>query len=285
MKRLCLPNPVDHFSNLPDDLLDAICHIHVFYELWVTVYGFFQVLQRCVRLSLVSRYHREWWLKHSKWSRDIPQIVRQCVNDCGQDVSQLKNMCRLADSSSVFCETLRHFMTEHREDRDRLFFPMVHKWRGYVHKSHEPLDIYNEAESLFEYYSREPCSSELFELLLAFYDINHPYMKMAIPRVEVTLPTSSCVLSQLWVYGEAKETAQYMERDNITVKHGDRRFMINTRRLKQLKLNPANNGDNPVYAVYPASYTFWRTETLTRDIKAGIRLRIALRQCRETFNK
>lgn len=283
MKRchsLHTPIKVDYFSNLPDDVLDLICPIQVTNEPWITIPGsLFQVLQRCVRLSLLSQYHRKWWLKHSRWSRDIMQIVQECVTACHENVSLFKNMCRLADCSSVFGDAVRLYISKHAHQRDTLFFPMLHKWGNYIHRTHKKRGFRGANDTLEECYKKEPCSSELFELLLAFYNIILPDKAVIIPYVELLLPVLYDTLGQMYVYQEAEESKKDPACD-IIMHHG---CVINTRQLERLQLNPANNGDRPVYVLSPVNYTFYSPYKLARDMNQGRRLRIALDAVEKRF--
>jgi len=270
----------DHFSNLPDDLLDVISQIQVTGEQWITVPGFFQVLQRCVRLSLVSRCHREWWLKRSRWSCDTTAIVREGVKGSTGDIRLFKNLCRLVDCSSDMKNGLQRFISHYDKERVRLFNPMIYNWRDNVHKSHEQRYVYLGTESLMKYYTKEPCSPQLLELLLAFYHIVPSCGKeRPMPRVHLTLPQPYNTIGQLFVYQEKEEDLVC----NVTV--SDSMASVNVHQLTPLRVNPSNIGTGVVYALHPPSYVFKQPFKLASDIQTSLRLYTAIAECKKAFIK
>jgi len=183
----------DHFSNLPDDMLDTICDMVVVDEPWVTVPGLFEVIQRCVRISLVSRHHREWWLKRSNLSTDPVDMVEMALTQCGGSMATLYNFARLVTRSQSLKESLRLHLEAEESRRYTLFYPMIYQWRTHIHRSHEAIGRPLTSKILTRYFFKDPSSPQLLDLLLAFYIMAGPG---CLSRIEITQPQPSSFLKK-----------------------------------------------------------------------------------------
>lgn len=268
---------IDHFSNLQDDILDTICNTRVENEQWITVPGLFQVIQRCVRISLLSRYHRSWWLNRCVWYRDTQSIVDLALHECGDSMQRRQNFCRLVDHSDVLQETLRCHLIGDRVRELYFFKPILNEWKEHIHRSHEERgrSVVTSIiiKRLFERDSTLPC---LFELLLALYNIWRA--DGMIKNICIKEPTSFSMLGQMCVYSdeekEEEETSDYL----VTLSYDT---CIDTRRLRPLILNPSNYlAGTTVYTIHPYECAKLTAKELATHIKASQRLRLAIKECR-----
>lgn len=272
----------DHFSNLSDDMLDTICDTVVVDEPWITLHGLFEVIQRCVRISLVSRYHREWWLKRSNWRTEPMDIVEIALTECeGGGMQGYKTFCRLLDASQSL-KAMTRFYLANNVPRAQLFFkPLIENWREHVHRSHLERGRVETRYTYKRYFDQDPCSSQLFEVLLALYNIYH---ERQLLRTELTKPNSYSMLKQLVVYTVDDHKYRVGEYEApeclITLSCGT---VLDTRLLLPLDLMAANNVGRPIYAIHPAEYSLLSARELARNIKASQRLQLAFKECRRAF--
>lgn len=272
----------DHFSNLSDDMLDTICDTVVVGEPWITLHGLFEVIQRCVRISLVSRYHREWWLKRSSWCTEPIDIVEIALTECeGGGMQGYKTFCRLLDASQSLKETTRLYLANNAPRAQLFFRPLFENWREHIHRSHLERGRVEPRYTYKRFFDKDPSSPQLFEVLLALYNIYHDRQVL---RTELIKPDSYIMLKQLVVYpndDDKYRMAGYEAPEClVTLSCGT---VLDTRLLFPLDLKVANNVGRPVYAIIPSEYSGLSARELARNIKASQRLQLAFKECRRAF--
>lgn len=273
----------DHFSNLPDDMLDTICDTVVVDEPWITLHGLFEVIQRCVRISLVSRYHREWWLKRSNWRTEPMDLVEIAFTECeGGGMQGYKTFARLLDGSEWLKATTRIYLANNALRAQLFFEPLFENWRDYIHRSHLERGRVETRYTYKRFFEKDPSSSHLFEVLLAVYNIYHDRQVLC---TELVKPSAYSMLKQLVVYpadDHKYRLAEYAAPEClVTLSCGT--VVLDTRLLFPLDLTTANNVGRTVYAIHPSEYSGLSARELARNIKASQRLQLAFKECRRAF--
>ena len=292
MKRLCLnDDDTDYFSDLPDDLLDHICSFKPLELQYLTMGDAFRLLERCVRLSCVSRYHYTWLKRSTHHKETIPLLIA-VFNDCASG-SSLTRLCGLVEKSETLRNGLITLLTNKEDARMRkMLFTPLNDWRDYLHKSHEYSLGFMITYLVKKIDTLSPLPPEVIELLFAFYQAIPTYY----PRLVIEEPTQSTCLYQLIVYDdkEVQEEETPVNRQYFITLHSDmvptslyqEGKRLDIRLLKPFVLSPPNHINKRVYAFpyFMRADPVLPPQQIAHYMRTSQRLRQALLRCHELLN-